>query len=863
MSFLRANANQGAQPTIYSGLQVQSSSSAVPITIGWGIMKVAPNFAWCGDLGTYQASGGGKGGATSGGTTGYTCAVICGMCEGPIQDLRAVWKNQTVHVHLSGAFPNSVLFDGELNQEPWSYLAAHHPDQILNYPGLAYVAHPDMNMGTAAEPPAISFEVIFSSWSTGANGQDADPAFIFNDFLTNPQYGVGFPLASIDSSTLFGSDGDASLQTYCFAAGICLSPVLIDQESASSILTRLLQLTNCEVIWSGDQLKFIPYGDTSITGALYSGGDVTFPYQSDTNQYSFNVAAKTQIGTRTFNPNIEPVYSLNDDDFVVGDASSNSGGGAKQVSDDPVQVLRTDPYELGNYTFIEIYQRTNYYDATPIPVFDEYFIETYGLRVGDTVTAHEICDETVGQTVGQLILQRQLYIRNTYKFTLDWGFCLLEPMDVVLITDVAIGLVNFPVRIAEIDEDDDGLLAITAEEFPGGTATSVAYPVQTKSSSTFGSNVPASALNAPIIFEPPYQLAGAQSPLQVYCAVSGNDPLTFGGYNVWVSTDGQTYTQAETVFGAATQGVTTARLAAAATGIDNVNTLSVDLSDMGGAINPASASDMSSGNSACYVGGEIIAYQNATLTSADIYALQPLNRGLFGSSPVVHATGTPFALLDGNIFKYPFQPSQIGQTVYFKFQPFNVLGGGVPDLSDCGAYPYIVQGSALGGPLATPQNLRLNFKAQFCDLTFDEVSDPRGQVKYYVLRGPSAQTAQQLVDVAHPPVTLISPDTYWVQSYIVPVPGLTVKSPISSGITLAANMLVTNELDVFDEQTGNWGGLLQNCSIAGTSPDEILQLNPVCNVDFGSVADTTLSLIDDFGGLTDVIVVPLDLGTLV
>ena len=75
-----------------------------------------------------------------------------------------------------------------------------------------------------------------------------------------------------------------------------------------------------------------------------------------------------------------------------------------------------------------------------------------------------------------MILQRALYIRDTYKFKLGPEFCLLDPMDLVQLTDSAIGLNAATVRITDIEEDDTGVLTIMAEEFPAGVATAVAYP---------------------------------------------------------------------------------------------------------------------------------------------------------------------------------------------------------------------------------------------------------------------------------------------------------------------------------------------------------------------------------------------------
>jgi hypothetical protein len=42
-------------------------------------------------------------------------------------------------------------------------------------------------------------------------------------------------------------------------------------------------------------------------------------------------------------------------------------------------------------------------------------------------------------------------------------------MDIVLITDIALGLDAAPVRVTEIAEDENGELTVTAEEIPGLT----------------------------------------------------------------------------------------------------------------------------------------------------------------------------------------------------------------------------------------------------------------------------------------------------------------------------------------------------------------------------------------------------------
>ena len=83
---------------------------------------------------------------------------------------------------------------------------------------------------------------------------------------------------------------------------------------------------------------------------------------------------------------------------------------------------------------------------TPVEARDQSQIELYGARVGSTIQAHEICDEiNVGPIVAQTILQRQLYVRAHFAFKLSWEYCLLDPMDVVTISDANLGLSAYPV----------------------------------------------------------------------------------------------------------------------------------------------------------------------------------------------------------------------------------------------------------------------------------------------------------------------------------------------------------------------------------------------------------------------------------
>ena len=144
------------------------------------------------------------------------------------------------------------------------------------------------------------------------------------------------------------------------------------------------------------------------------------------------------------------------------------------------------------------------YGMSPVEARDQSQIEIFGPRVGSTIQAHEICDEFVmGPAIAQTILQRELYVRTKFTFKLSWKYCLLDPMDIVTITDANLGLSNYPVRIIEIEEDDKGLLSFTCEELVTGVSNPAFNPNASATGFQPNWGVPAVPINPPLIYEPP------------------------------------------------------------------------------------------------------------------------------------------------------------------------------------------------------------------------------------------------------------------------------------------------------------------------------------------------------------------------
>jgi hypothetical protein len=451
--------------------------------------------------------------------------------------------------------------------------------------------------------------------------------------------------------------------------------MLDTQQEAQQHLGEIVKLTNSAIVWSGGLLKIIPYGDQPLTGngAVYA-------------------------------PNTTPLYSLGEDDFIVQESSVGGSSGVSPGSpalrsgsgpitggfgDDPVRVMRSTPADANNSIQLECLDRSNNYNTAIVEGFDQAAIDLYGVRRESSLKARAIVDPiNVGPIVAQLLLQRALLFRNTYQFKLGWKYCLLESMDLVQITDSRLGVSALTVRITAVEEDEEGTLSITAEDFFGGYSTAVLYPKQLGTGYSPNWNSAPGDVNPPIIFEPPVALLTGG--LEIWVALSGG--ANWGGAQVWISSDGNSYALAGTVNSSAVQGILTADLPPHSSP-DVTNTLSVDLTESQGQLASVSTTDAGNLVTLCYVGGELLAYETAALTAASKYALTTLYRGAYGSTITDHPQGTLFARLDGSIGRFSYQKTLIGQTIYLKFASVNIVGGGLQSLNSLPVYTYAVRGT--------------------------------------------------------------------------------------------------------------------------------------------------------------------------
>lgn len=777
-------------------------SSVYGVCVGWyfGTSRQAGNLLWYGDFKSITvnnpSSGGGKGGVVGGGGKGggagsqtqYLASFAYGLCTGGpagITDVYNTWISQT----LTAGYSPFSLFNGLIGQAPWSFLTSNHPSEAIGYSGIAYLGVADYNLGVSANIPSFNFEIggIFAGTAPGTyggngcqNGGDADPSLIVNFMLTDPVEGAGLAaadvgdVASVDyAATVPGapykvtvanflyninvvnaagtmltcvSGTPASAAEYSFnettgqytfhsslsgthphiryasigaltqyqnsalALGLWISPAYTGQTNASSMIDEIVQNTYCDVVESSGVLQFIPRSLNALTANGY-----------------------------TFTPNAAPEFDLGYDDFI-------------ETGNDPVQISRKNILDQVNTFRIDCLDRANQYAPAEATAYDFAHRTRYGERSPQgTTSAPMFCDLNAANTSAYLQLQDEA-ISNTVKFSLDPRYIVLDPMGIETITDPNLpGCTLLTVRLTQIDERDDGGFDCTAEMVPTSLGLAAQFTLKPGSGYVADYDEDPGNVNDPIVFALPPALADNQG-LEMGVAISGSNPAIFGGAQIWGASDsGGPYKLISSVNGATTMGELTANFPIGPDP-DGMNTLSVDLTQSAGELGSGSNTDADQGNTICAVGGasgiEYVSYSTATLTATNKYDLTSyIRRGQQGSAIVGHLTGDDFVKIDALLGRIPFEPSQVGQTMYFKILAINNRGGGLQSLSDVSPYPIV-----LGAPpkLPAPDGFTASQAGNSVNLTWTDLpfNSVRGYSIYYGPHGNTFPTGFTLLSTA-------------------------------------------------------------------------------------------------------------------
>lgn len=647
-------------PAAYTQMQIQTSTEGMALPVVWGTNRVAPNLIYIANFNRTAGDGGKKGGGKGGGKSksgstnyNYTADIIMAVCEGPVSFINNVFYNSTV-VNL--AYLGLTFYSGSTTQTPWP---DYYPGLVsIAYRNVCYVAANNYALGASPTVPQHAMEVVgFLAGSGSPYLPDANPADIIADFWTNNRYGLGMPGSYLADSTQY--------RTYCTATNILLSPCLQNSEQAISILQRWAQLTNSWIFWSENQIKFVPLGDFPITA-----------------------------NGVTYTPVTTIQYDLTYDDFV---ADKNTP---------PITITRSDPSDSYNWVKVDISDRLNQYSTAVIEYKDETSINKIGLLQANEIQATEVCDRGIGAVIAGLIGNRAVYIRNTYAFKTSYNFVLLEPGDIVTVTDAAIGLIRYPVRIRSVDEDDKGNLSFVAEECPSGTG----YAAITGSQPSLTLSMPAlsidpGSVNPPAILEPPASVTNGVA--QVWIGLSGASQY-WGGAQAYISVDDVTYIPLGSVSSPTPQGTLLAALSAHADP-DTVNTLKIDFTESRQTISSAvTHADADALRTVVMVNNEAMGFGTVMPdgTNSFSYDLTYLRRGAYNTTIAAAAIGDQATVLTpGTVLKASLPQAYVGQTIYLKFTSFNIYGAAGQDISTVTRYSYVPTGVAY--TIAPPTGIAL------------------------------------------------------------------------------------------------------------------------------------------------------------
>lgn len=459
-------------------------------------------------------------------------------------------------------------------------------------------------------------------------------------------------------------EGIENFRAYCKAADILIStPPAQKSAKAQQIINDIAEITNSLVFWSTDRLKIVPLADKPIG---------------------------------TWTPANQIQYDLTADDFIAG------------TDGQLILYKRKDTSEAYNEATVEFINRANSYEKETVSFEVVADVQKNGLKPASKKSAHYLYTKARAQYYAEQLAMKRLYAKTQYTFRLDWAFCTLEVGDLVTLTDEACQLNKQIVVITAVNEAADGQLEFTAEGKPAGTYAPARYDVHENERPFVDYNQEAPSVNDVAIF----QTVGDVGGNHVFIGV--NAPAGWGGCSVWLSDNDQNYSRIGSITQQARMGRT--RLAFNET----ANACEVTLNQ--GVLKGGTHIDAERANTLCWVSGEALSYEGATMAPNNQFSLTGLVRGQYGTNAISHNAGERFIRVDEALFRYPYRKEDIGKTIYLKFTSSNIFGTNEQGLDEVQAYPYTLT------PYFIPEVTDLTLYTKYYEITnrvksFDVVAE--------------------------------------------------------------------------------------------------------------------------------------------
>ena len=431
-------------------------------------------------------------------------------------------------------------------------------------------------------------------------------------------------------------DGIDNFREYCKQADILIStPPDSKAKKAQQIVSDIADICNCYLFWSNDRLKIVPLADKPI---------------------------------KTWDPHSQIQYDLTEDDFL-------SGSDGRLV-----EYKRKSNSESYNTATVEFINRANSYEKEAVTFEVLADVQRNGMKPAPSYSAHYIYTKARAMYLAEQLAMKRLYERNQYSFKLDWAFCRLEPGDLVTLTESTCGLHKQIVVITDVQEAQDGELQITAIGKPAGVYAPTKYDVHENERPFVDYNKPAQSILDATFIQPPADVMGKGQELWVGVST----PQEWGGCEVWMSDDPTANFQSMGMIN------TTARIGRL------VSPLSADgnsciIRMVNGTLKSGTHIDAERGNTVCYINGECLSYETATLNTDGTVTLNNLVRGQFNTPIGNHGAGDKLSRLDEAFMRIPYRKQDVGKKIYAKFTSLNNLGGQQEDISRVKQYEYTIQ----------------------------------------------------------------------------------------------------------------------------------------------------------------------------
>ncbi len=622
-----------------AAFQSTTCDFGTPLPICYGTCKRAPNLINFQDFTPKAIAHTQKTGKDSSSTTinyQYYVYAELALCEGVIDGINKIWIGDEEYNSLAALNAKASNQGAPLslnpgnNSNPTTYMATKHPDIAVGYANMAYLYGYIFLGENSASIPSYQFEIAGLLRASG-DYVDANPADVIIDLLTRVGYG-----------SYIDADSFEDFRSYCRGFDLLISTpqkAFTQQKKCQEVVKELLNLTNAYMFWSVDRFKIVPRDDRK---------------------------------RGSWNPNTTIRYSLTPDEMMPQD------GGAC------VLFERKDSSAVFNRFGVAFTNRENNYEEETV-----FFEDTADIALRGPKTANDFPGQWLHTAERAVkVAEMQARINRTenirYKFKVSWEFGLLEPGDLITLTDPVVGLDHQLAMVDSVDEDSSTLLSITAVRREA-SAQDLTYDIPARTYNIVTYSADPGDVRPPLMIIPPEDLITSSSGLEVLIALQG-DNVDWGGCDVYASTKDGAYTYYGKQNRSSNFGYILGAVSAADTSIDvhftNVNTVS---------ILEGSAQDAADCLTDFWVNGECMAYTGSTLIGPNEYRLTGLIRGKYGTTAAAHSVNDGFALLDGSLFCIQITRQFLGRTLYLKFPSFNTFGNSGQDINDLNYYNHLIR----------------------------------------------------------------------------------------------------------------------------------------------------------------------------